>query len=82
MLDYKLKIGLCPIRRWIKEPPKRIGIFQSDYAVENKQIVLKYIKEHYADEITEFVDLDWLNEEGVLCNELDAPKVVEYFKEQ
>ena len=37
MLDYKLKIGLCPIRRWIKEPPKRIGIFQSDYAVDNKK---------------------------------------------
>lgn len=30
MLDYKLKIGILPIRRYIKEPPKRIGIFQSD----------------------------------------------------
>ena len=36
MLNYKLKIGILPIRRNIKEPPKRIGIFQSDYAVENK----------------------------------------------
>ena len=37
MLDYKLKIGILPIRRYIKEPPKRIGIFQSDYAVDNKK---------------------------------------------
>lgn len=30
MLNYKLKIGVLPIRRLIKEPPKRIGMFQSD----------------------------------------------------
>ena len=41
MLNYKLKIGLLPIRRNIKEPPKRIGIFQSDYAVENKNNAIK-----------------------------------------
>ncbi len=82
MLNYKLKIGLLPVRRWIKEPPKRIGIFQSDYAVENKVKSIKYIKEHYADDITEFVDIDFLNEEGVLCLEEECDKVVEYFKEQ
>ena len=64
MLNYKLKIGLCPIRRWIKEPPKRYGIFQSDYAVDNKKEVVKYLKEHYSDADTEFVDIDFLNEEG------------------
>lgn len=82
MLDYKLKIGICPIRRWIKEPPKRIGIFQSDYAVENKQKAVSYIKKHFSDEITEFVDIDFLNEEGLLCLESDCQKVVDYFKEQ
>ena len=45
MLNYKLKIGLLPIRRWRKEPPKRIGIFQSDYAVENKHARAKYLRE-------------------------------------
>ena len=60
MLDYKLKIGLCPIRRWIKEPPKRIGIFQSDYAVDNKKKCIDYIKKHFTDKITEFVDIDFL----------------------
>ncbi len=82
MLNYNLKIGLLPVRRWIKEPPKRIGIFQSDYAVENKQKCVKYIKENYTDEQTSFVDIDFLNEEGVLCLEEECDKVVEYFKEQ
>lgn len=82
MLDYKLKIGLCPIRRWIKEPPKRIGIFQSDYAVDNKKKCVDYIKSHFSDEITEFVDIDFLNEEGLLFLENDCQKVVDYFKEQ
>ena len=82
MLNYKLKIGLLPIRRYIKEPPKRIGIFQSDYAVDNKNECLKYIKENYTDSQTEFVDIEWLNEEGLLYMDSDCDKVAEYFKEQ
>ncbi len=82
MLNYKLKIGLLPIRRYVKEPPKRIGIFQSDYAVENKNASVKYIREHYADSETEFVDIEWLNDEGVLCLDSDCDKVAEYFKNE
>lgn len=82
MLNYKLKIGVLPIRRNIKEPPKRIGIFQSDYAVENKNNALKYLYENYADEQTEFVDLEWLNEEGLLRLDSDCDKVAEYFKQE
>lgn len=82
MLNYKLKIGLLPIRRYLKEPPKRIGIFQTDYAVENKIACVKYIREHYADEQTEFVDIEWLNDEGLLYLDGDCDKVAEYFKEE
>lgn len=81
MLNYDLKIGILPVRRWIKEPPKRIGIFQSDYAVENKRKCVKYIKERYTDAQTEFVDIDFLNDEGTLCLEEDCEKVVKYFKD-
>ena len=79
MLNYALKIGLLPIRRWIKEPPKRIGIFQSDYAVENKREIVAWVKEHYTDEITQFVDIDFLNEEGILFDERDCERVADYF---
>lgn len=81
MLNYDLKIGILPVRRWIKEPPKRIGIFQSDYAVENKRKCVKYIKERYTDAQTEFVDIDFLNDEGTLFLEEDCEKVVKYFKD-
>lgn len=82
MLNYKLKIGILPVRRFIKEPPKRIGIFQSDYAVENKNIALDFIRKNYQDENTQFVDLEWLNEEGLLYKECDCDKVADYFKKQ
>lgn len=82
MLSYKLKIGILPIRRWIKEPPKRIGIFQSDYAVDNKNECLKYIYDNYADSETEFVDIEWLNDEGLLFLDNDCNAVADYFKKQ
>lgn len=82
MLNYKLKIGLLPIRRYIKEPPKRIGIFQSDYAVDNKNASVKFIREHYEDENTQFVDIEWLNGEGLLYLDSDCDKVAEYFKNE
>ncbi len=82
MLNYNLKIGLLPIRRYIKEPPKRYGIFQSDYAVENKEKCIKYIRDHFTDEKTTFVDIDFLNEEGVLCMDGDCDRVAEYFKDE
>ena len=80
MLHYHLKVGLLPLRRYRKET--FIGIFQAEYALENKQKCLPYIREHFADADTEFVDLDWLNEEGILRLNADCEKVVEYFREQ
>ena len=82
MLNYKLKIGVLPIRRCIKEPPKRIGMFQSDYAVDNKNMTLDFLRKNYADENTEFVDIEWLNEEGLLRLTSDCDKVVEYFQKE
>ncbi len=82
MLNYKLKIGVLTIRRLIKEPPKRIGMFQSDYAIENKDMTLKYLRDNYADEMTEFVDIEWLNEEGLLRLSEDCERVSEYFKSE
>ena len=43
MLNYKVKIGLVPERRFLPGP-KRTGIFNPDYAVANKERAVKYIK--------------------------------------
>ena len=82
MIDYKLRVGVVAIRRLIKEPPKRIGLFQSDYAVDSKDATLKFLRENYQDENTEFFDINWLNEEGLLRFDKDCDKVVDYFKEK
>lgn len=79
MLNYKLKIGLVPERRYLAGP-KRTGIFNPDYAVANKDVAVKYIKEHFTDENAEFVDLEWLNGEGLLYLTDDCEKVAERFK--
>ena len=43
MLDYKLKIGLVPERRWLADAATRRGIFQPSKAVDNKNEIVKYI---------------------------------------
>lgn len=82
MLNYKLKIGVLPLRRLIKEPPKRIGMFQSDYAIDNKNATLQYLRKNYEDENTQFLDLEWLNEEGLLRLPEDCERVADYFKQE
>ena len=81
MLDYKMKIGLVPERRFLPGP-KRTGIFNPDYAVANKEKVFNFVKKNYADQQTEFVDIDFLNEEGLLYHTDQCETVAKYFREQ
>lgn len=80
MLDYSLKIGLIPIRRDIADAKSRKGIFEPGKAEENKNHIVKYIKENFADEKTSFTDLEWLNDEGLLISEFECDKVAEYLR--
>ena len=82
MLDYKLKIGLVPERRWLADEATRKGIFEPAKAVENKDKIVKYIKENFTDEKTSFTDLEWLNGEGMLSANGDCSKVCEYLKKE
>ncbi len=81
MLNYKLKIGLIPERRYLPGP-KRTGMFNSDYADANKEKAFKVIKEQFTDQDTEFFDLDWLNDEGLLIETKDCQQVADYMKEK
>ncbi len=82
MLDFKVKIGLVPDVRDLFDFATRKGIFEPAKGVENKDKVLKCIKENFADDITEFCDLEWLNELGVVYKNSDCDKVCDYLKEQ
>lgn len=82
MLDYKLKIGLIPDVRDLGDFATRKGIFEPAKGVENKNKVVAYIKENFSDDITEFTDLEWLNELGVLYKNSDCEKVCDYLKKE
>ena len=78
MLNYKLKIGLIPMRRDIEDGKKRKGIFEPGKAEERCRASVKYIKEKFTDDITEFVDLDWLNDEAMLIRTDECEQVRDY----
>ena len=78
MLNYKLKIGLIPERRWLADAATRKGIFEPKRAQMNKDNIIQYIKNNFADENTEFTDLEWLNDEGLLHENNDVEKVRDY----
>lgn len=82
MLNYKLKIGLVPERRYLADWRTRKGIFCPKYAVDNKNKIVSYIKEHFTDDDTQFLDLEWLNDEGLLSETEDCEKVRDYFKKE
>ena len=82
MLDYKIKIGLVPDVRDLGDFNTRKGIFEPAKGVERKNVIVKYIKDNFTDEITEFCDLEWLNELGVLYKNSDCERVCEYLKEE
>lgn len=82
MLNYKIKIGLVPIRRNIADAKNRKGMFQPSYAQDNKDMVIQFLDKNFRDEITDFCDLEWLNEEGLLYDEKDCEKVKEYFEKE
>jgi len=68
--DYKLTLGFAPTRRRMYDPA---------HALENKRQVFNRIKS-ISDGTVEIVDIDWLNDEGLLIDVADVQKVAAYFQ--
>ena len=79
MLNYKVKIGLVPLRR---DCTPRPGLFNWEYAEERGRKTVAYIKEHYSNENVEYVDLKGVIDVETLWNQNDVDKVVEHFNKQ
>lgn len=79
MLDYRVKIGLAPMRRDVTPRP---GIFNWEKAEERGAYFVDYIKSHFTDENVSFVDLEGINPVNVMYCHADAEKVVERFKKE
>ncbi|MGD0725984.1 MAG: fucose isomerase [Spirochaetia bacterium] len=69
---YKVRLGFLPTRRNLNRP----NLFNRDYAIAEKNKVEEYLKANGID----YVNLDFLNEEGLLFRGSDAEKVVERFQ--
>ena len=76
MLNYKLKIGLAPMRRDVTPRP---GIFNWEKAEERGHKCVEYIKKNFTSENVSFVDLEGINDVAVMYNEEHAAKVIEKF---
>ncbi len=82
MLNYKVKIGLVPDVRNLGDFATRKGIFEPAKGVESKNKVIDFLKKNFENDITEFCDLEWLNDLGVLYLNTDCDRVCEYFKSE
>ncbi len=74
MLNYKVKLGLIPIRR---DCTPRPGMFNWEYAETRCRKLVHYIEETFAGDLLEFVDLKGVNPVEVLFSEDDVPKVID-----
>jgi len=82
VLNYKVKIGLVPDVRDLFDFATRKGIFEPAKGAQSKDKVISYIKDNFTDDITEFTDLEWLNDLGVVYKNSDCDKVCDYLREQ
>lgn len=76
MLNYKLKVGLVPLRRDVTPRP---GIFNWEIAEARGREITDYIKANYTTEDTEFVDIIGVNPVNVMINEDDAEWICNHF---
>jgi L-fucose isomerase-like protein len=71
--SYKIVLGFAPTRR---------RMYDVAYALENRKKIKERIESILSGLDVEIVDIDWLNEEGLLIDIEDVRKVEEHFKQK
>lgn len=81
MFDYKVKIGLAPMRRNTTDRPR--GTFLTWYSAEQRgRKCVSYIKEHFTSEKVSFVDINGLGHEDLMFDDASAAAVIERFRRE
>jgi len=79
MLDYKVKIGLAPMRRNTTDRPR--GTFLTWYSAEQRgKKFVKYIEDNFTSENVEFVDIKGIGIEDLMYDDASAAEVIERFQ--
>ncbi len=68
---HRVKLGVAHTRRNLSRP----GYFYIPDAIEEKNKIEEFLK----DREIEFVNLDFLNEEGIICKGVEADEAADYF---
>lgn len=80
MLDYKVKIGLVPMRRNTTDRPR--GTFLTWYSAEQRgERFVKYIEENFTSDIVSFVDSKGLGHNDLIYDDKSAEDIVKRFKD-
>ncbi len=69
--DWTVKIGYAPTRR---------RMYDTKFAMDNKRAIRQEMEKLGAGRV-EIVDIDWLNDEGLLIDPADVPAVARRFRE-
>ena len=79
MLNYKVKIGLAPMRRNTTDRPR--GTFLTWYSAEQRgHRFVRYIEENFTSENVEFVDIQGIGIEDLMFDDASAEQVIQRFK--
>ncbi|MBQ5808417.1 MAG: hypothetical protein IIW21_01505, partial [Clostridia bacterium] len=79
MLSYKIKLGIVPVRRDVTPRP---GIFNWEFAEKRGREITDYIKAHFTDDLTEFVDIIGVNPVNTMINFDDAAFIIDRFQKE
>ena len=81
MLDYKVKIGLVPMRRNTTDRPR--GTFLTWYSAEQRgKKFVEYIENNFANENVEFVDTKGLGIEDLIFDDASAEAAIERMQKE
>ncbi len=79
MFDYKVKIGLLPMRRNTTDRPR--GTFLTWYSAEQRgKKFVSYIEENFASDKVSFVDSKGIGIEDLVFDDKSAGEIIERFK--
>ncbi|MEE1245073.1 MAG: hypothetical protein UHM16_05320 [Acutalibacteraceae bacterium] len=80
MLNYKVKIGLVPMRRNTTDRPK--GTFLTWYSAEQRgERFVKYIEDNFTNENVSFVDSKGLGHKDLIFDDASAADIINRFKD-
>ncbi len=81
MFDYKVKIGLIPMRRNTTDRPR--GTFLTWYSAEQRgKKFVDYIKKNFTNENVEFADIKGIGIEDLMFDDASAAEVIAKMKQE